>query len=513
MPKLAAEPLAPRRARAPRARRRAGELSPRRALGRLGRVRSAGLAAQGPAPLRADPHDLLQLRGRLRAARLRRQATRCRSRSSRATPTHPGSRGRNCAKGPATLNQVYDPERIRHPLRRVGPRGRRDSGSASRGTRPSTTSRAASGRPSWRGGQKEVMYHLGRPGHELIYLQRVFHAWGIDGHNSHTNVCSASARAGYAFWHGMDRPVARSCQRALHPAPVRHTWRPGTTSTRTPSGSSRPRCAGPGSACSTRGSATPRPWPTGGSRPGPARRPPSSWPWPTSSSRSASTTGSSSAAGRTGTSICASERPDLPVTFEAFEQASWTSSTPSTRRSSPRRRAGSRRPRSWRSRGPSGARARALATHIWRNTAAGNLGGWQVARALELLVVLMGAVEHRGRHGAQRVEQGRPGAADDAAARQGVERAPDAEGVPAGLLRDELPAPALPARGPRQARHVLHAGLQPRVDEPRWPLVDGDADRRGQGRAPRVSHAGVERDGLVRRLRAAHGRTPPSATI
>ncbi|MCB0106104.1 MAG: formate dehydrogenase, partial [Caldilineaceae bacterium] len=24
-------------------------------------------------------------------------------------PVHPGSRGRNCAKGPATLNQVYDP--------------------------------------------------------------------------------------------------------------------------------------------------------------------------------------------------------------------------------------------------------------------------------------------------------------------------------------------------------------------------------------------------------------------
>src|SRR5207244_9797814 len=38
-------------------------------------------------------------------------------------PAHPGSRGRNCAKGPATLNQVNDPERIRYPLRRVGPRG------------------------------------------------------------------------------------------------------------------------------------------------------------------------------------------------------------------------------------------------------------------------------------------------------------------------------------------------------------------------------------------------------
>ena len=56
------------------------------------------------------------------------------------------------------------------------------------------------------GRQNEVMYHVGRPGHELIYLQRVLHAWGIDGHNSHTNVCSASARAGYAFWHGLDRP-------------------------------------------------------------------------------------------------------------------------------------------------------------------------------------------------------------------------------------------------------------------------------------------------------------------
>ena len=38
-------------------------------------------------------------------------------------PVHPGSRGRNCAKGPATHNQTYDPERILHPLKRVGARG------------------------------------------------------------------------------------------------------------------------------------------------------------------------------------------------------------------------------------------------------------------------------------------------------------------------------------------------------------------------------------------------------
>ena len=34
-------------------------------------------------------------------------------------PAHPGSRGRNCAKGPATHNQIYDPERILYPLKRI----------------------------------------------------------------------------------------------------------------------------------------------------------------------------------------------------------------------------------------------------------------------------------------------------------------------------------------------------------------------------------------------------------
>ncbi|HEV8121463.1 MAG TPA: formate dehydrogenase, partial [Candidatus Polarisedimenticolia bacterium] len=38
-------------------------------------------------------------------------------------PAHPGSRGRNCAKGPATLNQVNDPDRILYPMKRAGRRG------------------------------------------------------------------------------------------------------------------------------------------------------------------------------------------------------------------------------------------------------------------------------------------------------------------------------------------------------------------------------------------------------
>src|SRR5918992_5263496 len=38
-------------------------------------------------------------------------------------PEAANSRGRNCAKGPSTINQVTDPDRILYPLRRVGDRG------------------------------------------------------------------------------------------------------------------------------------------------------------------------------------------------------------------------------------------------------------------------------------------------------------------------------------------------------------------------------------------------------
>jgi anaerobic selenocysteine-containing dehydrogenase len=120
-------------------------------------------------------------------------------------PEHAGSRGRNCAKGPATLNQVHDPERIRYPLKRAGKRG---EGKWERVSWDEVLDDIAGRvrKALQEERRNEIMYHVGRPGHELLYHQRVFHAWGIDGHNSHTNVCSAGARAGYAFWSGIDRP-------------------------------------------------------------------------------------------------------------------------------------------------------------------------------------------------------------------------------------------------------------------------------------------------------------------
>ena len=118
-------------------------------------------------------------------------------------PAHPGSRGRNCAKGPATHNQIYDPERILYPLKRVGKRG---EGKWKRVTwEEALEDIGQKMRESRQRRRDGIMYHVGRPG-EDHYTNRCITAWGVDGHNSHTNICSAGARAGYAFWSGIDRP-------------------------------------------------------------------------------------------------------------------------------------------------------------------------------------------------------------------------------------------------------------------------------------------------------------------
>ncbi|PYN99068.1 MAG: formate dehydrogenase [Candidatus Rokuibacteriota bacterium] len=304
-------------------------------------------------------------------------------------PVHPGSRGRNCAKGPATLNQIDDPERIRYPLRR---KGKRASGQWERVTWDEALDDIAGrirkalveGRP------QEVMYHLGRPGHELIYLQRVFHAWGIDGHNSHTNVCSASARAGYAFWMGMDRPSpdhanARFLLLLSSHLETGHYFNPHAQRIMEAKMRGAKVCVLDTRLSNTASMAD---W----------------WmsPWP----------GSEAAVLLAIARILVNERryhrefvrrwvnwqeylreerPDLAPTFEAFEHALeelYAAYTPELAE----RESGVPAATIVEVARAIGQAGTALATHVWRNTAAGNLGGWQVARALELLVVLMGAV-------------------------------------------------------------------------------------------------------------------------
>ena len=119
-------------------------------------------------------------------------------------PEHPGSRGRNCAKGPATLNQVTDPDRILYPLQRTGMRGEgkweRVSWDEALDALAQRIRKAMQEKR-----HHEIMYHVGRPG-EDGFTERMMAAWGCDAHNSHTNICSSGARAGYQFWCGIDRP-------------------------------------------------------------------------------------------------------------------------------------------------------------------------------------------------------------------------------------------------------------------------------------------------------------------
>ncbi len=119
-------------------------------------------------------------------------------------PEHPGSRGRNCAKGPATLTQITDPDRILAPLKRAGARGEGKWAPVSWNDALDDIAGRIR-RAIQEGRPNEVMYHVGRPG-EDGFTERILAAWGVDGHNSHTNVCSSNGRAGFQFWMGYDRP-------------------------------------------------------------------------------------------------------------------------------------------------------------------------------------------------------------------------------------------------------------------------------------------------------------------
>jgi anaerobic selenocysteine-containing dehydrogenase len=302
-------------------------------------------------------------------------------------PVHPGSRGRTCAKGPATLNQIRDPERILRPLKRVGARGEGrfeasswDEALEAIGTR---VRRALD-----EGRHDEVMYHVGRPGDDH-FMTRLLGAWGVDGHNSHTNICSAAARAGYALWSGFDRPspdYAETRFALLLSAHLEagHYFNPHAQ--RIIDAKARGARIG---VIDTRLSNT--------------ASHADLWiaPWP--GSEAALLLGVASMLIATGRidrefvrrwtnwrSYLAERDPGGPATFDRFLErlgTDYASFTPEyvahecrvpadsvTRLADEIATAGSR-----------------FTSHLWRNAASGNLGGWQVARALMLLHVLTGS--------------------------------------------------------------------------------------------------------------------------
>ena len=309
-------------------------------------------------------------------------------------PVHPGSRGRNCAKGPATINQVHDPERILYPMRRK-PGTRRGEGQWERTTWDEVLDTfAAQIRAALQEGRRdEVMYHVGRPGHDG-YMERVLQSWGIDGHNSHTNVCSASARLGYALWHGADRPSpdhanARFILLISAHLETGHYFNPHAQ--RIIEG----KMAGAKVACmDVRLSNT--------------ASMADYWlsPWP----------GTEAAVLLAMVKVLLDEElydaaflrrwvnweaylqeehPGVPQTFEQFIttlKSVYAEYTPAFAE----RESGIPAATIVQVAREIGRAGHAFASHVWRNTAAGNLWGWQVARALEFLQVLTGSVNTPG---------------------------------------------------------------------------------------------------------------------
>ncbi len=123
-------------------------------------------------------------------------------------PLHPGSRGRNCAKGYAAQSQMYDPDRLAFPIMRA-PGSKRGEGKWVRVTwDDAMTAIGKKMGDSLRKGdelsKKSVMFHVGRP-NENGFTGKVWQTLGQDCFNSHTNICSSGGRTPTIQWANDDR--------------------------------------------------------------------------------------------------------------------------------------------------------------------------------------------------------------------------------------------------------------------------------------------------------------------
>ncbi len=307
-------------------------------------------------------------------------------------PVHPGSRGRTCAKGVVTPNQLDDPDRILYPLRRVGKRGGGEWERVSWDT-VLTELGARIRKAIVENRRHELMYHVGRPG-EDGYANRVVQAWGLDGHNSHTNVCSSSARLGHFLWTGADRPSpdhanAKTILLLSSHLESGHYFNPHAQ--RIIEGQSKgaklividPRLsntsakadlwlpANPGTEAALILAIARRLLETGKYNRTFVKR----WVnWE---------------------EYLEASRPELPRTFEGFEQAlkdEYAQFTPEFAETE----TGVSAAKIIEAADAVAAAGTAFSTHSWRAAAAGHLWGWQITRCLYLLVVMMGAVGEPG---------------------------------------------------------------------------------------------------------------------
>ena len=190
-------------------------------------------------------------------------------------PEHPGSRGRNCAKGPSTLNQVTDPDRILYPLRRVGPRGEGRVGAHQLGRGARRHRRAAAGGDR-RERQNEIMVPHRPAGRGRLHRAGAGQLGRRRAQLAHQRLLRGG-RTGYQFWMGIDRPSPDHAQRQ---GDLSDQLAPGGRSLLQPARAAHhrgPARTAPSSSSWTPGCPTPPRTPTTGSRRSRAARRRSTW--------------------------------------------------------------------------------------------------------------------------------------------------------------------------------------------------------------------------------------------
>ncbi len=158
-------------------------------------------------------------------------------------PEHPGSRGRNCAKGPATINQVTDPDRILYPLRRAGARG---EGRWERVSWDEALDDIARAHPprDHRGAPERGHVPRRPPRRGRLHRARARGLGRRRAQLAHEHLLLGRARR-LPLVDGPRPAEPRPRQRRRDPAHQLRTSSRATTSTRTRSGSSRPASAAP----------------------------------------------------------------------------------------------------------------------------------------------------------------------------------------------------------------------------------------------------------------------------
>jgi thiosulfate reductase/polysulfide reductase chain A len=117
-----------------------------------------------------------------------------------------GDIGRLCCKGNSAIRSLYDPERLRTPLKRVGPRG---SGQFQAISWDEAIAEAAAGLHAVKQkyGARSIVW-FGED-HSFTHIQQDFcDAIGTPNYSNHSNLCDTSRKAHYLATMGNDRPLA-----------------------------------------------------------------------------------------------------------------------------------------------------------------------------------------------------------------------------------------------------------------------------------------------------------------